>query len=294
MKILVTGANGFLGQHLTLFLEDNKIDVAACGRGECRIPVSSVPFHSIDLTNYKAVCDLIETATPDVIIHTAAMSKPDHCEQNKCDALLHNVNATRHLLEAFRKQNSTGHFIFTSSDFIFGDDGPHAEEHDPSPLNYYGETKLLAEEEVRNSGLHYTIVRPVFIYGKHWEGVRPSFIHWVKNNLEAGNKIKVVSDQRRTPTFVKDICNGISSIINIKASGTYHIAGSEVLSPYEMAVATANFLNLDASLIEEVSADSFPEPVQRAKKSGLRIEKAMNELGFSPTSFRDGLRLSFE
>jgi dTDP-4-dehydrorhamnose reductase len=119
MKILVTGANGFLGQHLTLFLEDNKIDVAACGRGECRIPVSSVPFHSIDLTNYKAVCDLIETATPDVIIHTAAMSKPDHCEQNKCDALLHNVKCNKTFTRSISQTEFNWSFYFYFKRFYF-------------------------------------------------------------------------------------------------------------------------------------------------------------------------------
>ena len=119
------------------------------------------------------------------------------------------------------------------------------------------------------------------------------FLHWVKTNLEAGKKIKVVSDQQRTPTFVNDICNGIISIINKKVTGAFHLAGKDVLSPYQMAVITAEVLGLDSSLIENVTSETFPEPVKRAKRSGLLIDKAKATLGYEPVSFAEGVKASF-
>jgi len=141
--------------------------------------------------------------------------------------------------------------------------------------------------------LTYTIVRPVFIYGPVWNGVRSTFLHWVKNNLEQGKQIKVVSDQTRTPTFVLDICKGIETILQQKQQGDFHLAGKDLLSPYDMAIAVASFLKLDAALIEKVTSESFKEPVQRAKRSGLKIDKAKRLLNYDPVDFAKGVELTF-
>jgi dTDP-4-dehydrorhamnose reductase len=289
MKILVTGANGFLGQHLCLHLAGEGSQVIAAAKGHCRLPVyNGITYEQVELTNKQQVKTLLQKHTPDVIVHTAAMSKPDECNNNKDLAIDVNVTATKYLL-----QLPNTHFIYISTDFIFGEDGPHSEDEVPEPLNFYGETKLMAEEEVKHSGVYYTIVRPVFIYGKTWEGLRPTFLHWVKDNLEKGKPIKVVSDQQRTPTYVLDICKGISSIIKIKATGDFHFAGKDILSPYDMAVITANTLGLDSSLIQNVTSETFPEPVRRAKRSGLKIDKAVKELAYAPVSFEEGVKLTF-
>lgn len=289
MKVLVTGANGFLGQHLSLFLANKNYDVIATGKGQRRIPINKkIVYASAELTVGDQVKSLMDFHKPDVVVHAAALSKPDECENNKAYANAVNVKSTEHLL----KQN-TPHFIYISTDFIFGEGGPHSEDDQPHPLNYYGETKLAAEQKVKSLAALHTIVRPVFIYGKVWEGMRPSFLHWVKNNLKDGKTIKVVSDQLRTPTYVNDICNGIHSIMERKAGGDFHLAGKDILSPYAMAMTVANTLKLDASLIEEVTSETFPEPVRRAKRSGLNIDKAISELGYQPVSFEEGVRLTF-
>ncbi|MFX8685162.1 sugar nucleotide-binding protein, partial [Acinetobacter baumannii] len=74
------------------------------------------------------------------------------------------------------------HFMYISTDFIFGENGPHDENETPAPLNFYGESKLMAEQLVKTMKQHYTIVRPVFIYGPSYGNMRPSFLHWVKKN----------------------------------------------------------------------------------------------------------------
>lgn len=288
MLILITGANGFLGQHLCQHFS-TAYKVIATGRGERRLPSwIDVDYHSADITNAKEVEKLLALYKPNILIHNAAMSKPDECKQNKDGCIAANVESTRHLL-AF----PVSHFIYISTDFVFGENGPHAEDAPTEPLNYYGQTKLQAEQLVMQATNHYSIVRPVFIYGQMWEGVRGSFLHWVVNNLKAGKPIKVVSDQQRTPTYAPDICEGIQSIIKKQAFGAYHLAGANIVSPYEMAVAVAKILHLDESLIEPVTANTFVEPVKRAKRSGLTIEKARRELGYEPVSFEEGLRLTF-
>ncbi|MFZ6025400.1 MAG: SDR family oxidoreductase [Bacteroidota bacterium] len=291
MKIMVTGANGFTAQHLCITLVNKGFEVHALGRGPQRIAVhNQLIYHHIELTNVRSVLELFELVSPDVVIHTAAMSKPDECDLNRDACLKNNVEVTRYLLKASRY--FPVHFIHLSTDFIFGENGPHCEDDQPAPLNFYGESKLMSEKLVQESEIIHTIVRPVFIYGPVWEGMRPSFIHWVKNKLETNESIKVVTDQLRTPTYVYDLCKGIEQILMFKKQGVYHLAGKDILSPYDMAVTVAKLLGYDAKLIIPVTSAEFPEPVCRAKRSGLRIEKAIAELDYAPHSFEEALRLS--
>ncbi|MBC7588942.1 MAG: SDR family oxidoreductase [Chitinophagaceae bacterium] len=292
MKIFITGANGFLGQHLSLYLAAKGFDIITSGRGDCKIPdKEKFIYKQLELTNKKEVLETINELKPHVIIHTAAMSKPDECERQRDVCLLNNVTATSYLVDAANAVD--GKFIYVSTDFVFGEGGPHNEDDFLAPLNFYGESKLMAEELVKKKAKHYAIMRPVFIYGKIWEGMRPTFLHWVKNNLEQNKPIKVVSDQQRTPTYVIDLCKGIEAMIDKNVTGIYHLAGKEILSPYQMAVQVAAILNLDKTLIESVTSETFPEPVKRAKKSGLVIDKARKELGYEPVCFEEGVRRSF-
>jgi dTDP-4-dehydrorhamnose reductase len=290
MKVFITGANGFLGQHLSLYMHKNKYDVCAVSRGESKIPNHGIPYFELELTDKESVLALITRLSPDVIIHNAAMSKPDECHINHELCLLNNVTATEFLLEAARKV--AARFIYVSTDFIFGEGGPHSESSVPAPLNFYGESKLIAENLVKNSGLSQNIIRPVFIYGAQWEGLRPSFIQWVMQNLAAKRSIKVVTDQRRTPTFVLDICVGIDLLLQTNTNESFHFAGPDILTPYEMALTVARVTGLDESLIEPVTADVFPEIVRRAKDSGLLVDKAKKILGYQPHPFEEAVRLS--
>lgn len=293
MKILVTGANGFLGQHLCLYLQCAGYEVVATGRGESRLPPTfSQTYRATDLTNAAAVHALVQQAAPDAIIHAAAMSKPDECHVQREACLLHNVEVTRYLADAANSVNKDVHFIYVSTDFVLGDNGPHDETVAPAPLNFYGESKLQSEQLVATVMKHYAIMRPVFIYGAVWEGLRGGFIQWVKQSLEQGKPVKVVNDQLRTPTYVKDICQGLEAIARLKRNGIYHLAGKEVLTPYQMAVAVAEAAQLDSTLITPVTADTFPEVVQRAKKAGLIVRKAEEELAFAPVGFAAGIKES--
>src|ERR1043165_699636 len=115
-KVLVTGANGFLGQHLCLWLMKNNMSVIATGKGESHFPATEkVVYESLELTNHKDVKKLLKEYKPDIVVHNAAMSKPDICDKNRemCRAV--NVETTRYILEEFE-----GHLIYLSSDFVFG------------------------------------------------------------------------------------------------------------------------------------------------------------------------------
>jgi dTDP-4-dehydrorhamnose reductase len=294
MKVLVTGANGFTGQHLVKTLVNKGFEVIASSRNESKLTsYSNLTYYNCELTDVRNVENLFDLTRPDAVIHTAAMSKPDECAANPELCTANNIQATQYLLEAATKVGSQ-HFVYLSTDFIFGENGPHAEEDAPAPLNLYGASKLDAEALVNASSINSTIVRPVFMYGPVWENLRPSFIQWVASKLKNGEPIKVVTDQARTPTYIGDLCWGIQKIINDQVSGVFHLAGKDIVSPYDMAVAVAKQLNLPLGLIEPVTASTFPEPVKRAQRSGLKIDKAVNELGYAPHSFAAALQKCFE
>ena len=135
----------------------------------------------------------------------------------------------------------------------------------------------------------WAIVRTCLVYGNSASGTRQNIISWVYSQLQKGEAIKVVDDQVRTPTFVEDLANGIVRIIESRSTGIFHISGEETFTPYQMALKTANFCGLDSTKIEKVTANSFTQPAKRPAKTGFRIDKAKQKLGFLPTSFDQAL-----
>jgi dTDP-4-dehydrorhamnose reductase len=293
MKVFVTGANGLLGQHLIRQLVDEgKFNIHATGKGPSRLPyglANGVTYHELDITDFKKSQALIEKISPHIIIHTAAITQPNDCATDKTTCWKTNVGATRTLIKAAQKTKS--YFIFISTDFVFdGKEGPYDEHATANPINDYGESKLLAEEMVEMSDLHWAIVRTVFVYGGKVPGGRMNFINWVKDKLTANEKIKVVDDQLRTPTYVEDLAKGIILVLMKHAKGIFHISGKEMCSPYQLAIMVAEILNLNTSLIEKVTEETFKEPARRPKKTGFIITKAVKELGFVPLKLEEGLQ----
>jgi len=293
MKILITGANGLLGQHLVkLLLDTTAHEIMATSKREPRLVVqdSRLHYYSLDITDGMEVHLLLEKLQPDTIIHCAALTQVDECEQQPIKAWEINVTATRFIVDAAKKINAF--VIFVSTDFVFdGLSGPYRETDTVNPVSYYGSTKVAAEKAVTESGLQYAVVRTCLLYGNILFGTRTNIISWVKENLEQGKKIKVVSDQWRTPTYVADLAKGILLIAEKKAVGLFHISGSDFLNPYEMAMATAAYLSLDTPLIEKTDASNFTQPAKRPAATGFIIEKAKKVLDYSPVSFAQGLKL---
>ena len=290
MKILITGANGLLGQKLVqLLLTKEDISLVATARGESRLGTyGDVAYESLDITDRNAVLKVISKHKPDAIINTAAMTNVDQCESEKaaCDAL--NIDAVRYLNEA--AEQTGAFFLHLSTDFIFsGNEGPYDEEGVPAPVNYYGESKRLGEEIVRNSKTKWAIARTVLVYGIVPDMSRSNIILWVKGSLESGKSIQVVDDQWRTPTLAEDLALGCYLIVKNQAQGIYNISGGDMLTPYEMAVKTARFFNLDETLITKTDSTKFTQPAKRPPKTGFIIEKARRDLGYEPHTFDEGI-----
>lgn len=293
VKILITGANGLLGQHLTKLLIDKNYQVVATSRGESRLPFQpsdNYTYHSMDIANAFDTYAVMNREKPDVVVHAAAMTQVDDCElqPEQCERI--NVQGTAQILTD--AETFSSHFIYISTDFVFdGEQGNYKEEDDTLPISLYGFSKLQAESMVQTSDIPFAIVRTCLVYGNLLKGTRSNIVSWVKDSLEQGKTIQVVSDHVRTPTYVEDLAKGIALIIEKKATGIYHISGKDWLTPYDIALKTAAKYNLDAGKIVKVDAATFKQPGRRPMKTGFVIEKARKDLGFEPMSFEEGLSL---
>eukprot|EP00388_Colpodella_angusta_P016183 GDKJ01040104.1.p2 GENE.GDKJ01040104.1~~GDKJ01040104.1.p2 ORF type:complete len:302 (-),score=29.52 GDKJ01040104.1:1261-2166(-) len=294
-KILITGSNGLLGQKLvSLLANQSDIHLIATARGKNRLPFTEgYEYQEMDITNAEQVAEVIDKIQPNAIIHTAAMTNVDQCEFEKDLCWAMNVKAVEYLVEACEKHNI--YFCHLSTDFIFdGKTGPYSEEAQPSPVSYYGWTKYAAEEVVRRSTCRWSIARTVLVYGIVSDMSRSNIILWVKKSLEEGKNIKVVTDQFRTPTLAEDLAKGCWLMTDKEAKGIFHISGKDFLTPYEMAIKTADFFNLDKSLITEADSSNFTQPAKRPPRTGFILDKAIAVLGYHPVSFEEGIAVVAE
>ena len=291
MRLLITGANGLLGQKLIALLQNNpEVELHATGRGPCRIPEGNYEYHKVNLTEEGALYGLFEQESPEAVIHTAAMTNVDDCEQNPDECWLQNVSCVESLIRCC--ENRDTFLTHVSTDFIFdGLNGPYKEDDKPNPVSVYGESKLAAEKAVMESNLQWGIARTILVYGIAHDMSRSNIVLWVKKALEEGKEIQVVNDQWRMPTIAEDLAMGCWLITQKQAEGIFNISGRDFLSPYEMAVRTAEFFELDKSLIKETDGSKFTQPAKRPPKTGFDLTNSREVLGYEPRSFEEGLEV---
>ncbi|HTJ48172.1 MAG TPA: NAD(P)-dependent oxidoreductase [Cyclobacteriaceae bacterium] len=291
MKILITGSNGLLGQKLVSLLQkDEEVSLFATARGKSAIPIIHGEYDSLDITNTEEVDKIIGAIKPDVIINTAAMTNVDQCETEREACWDANVNSVKHLIHACLKNNV--HLVHVSTDFIFdGSHGPLDENEKPAPVNYYGESKLAAEELLLKSNISWSILRTVLVFGITEDMSRSNIVLWVKNSLEQGKTIQVVNDQWRTPTLAEDLAMGCYLAAKKKATGIYNISGKDFLSPYDIAIQTAEYFKLDKSLIKATDSTQFKQTARRPLTTGFIIDKARKDLEYEPRSFKEGIAI---
>lgn len=290
MRILVTGANGLLGQKLVELILTKEDYLIATAKSKLVLPLTKGEYHQLDVTNKSQVLEVISKTKPDVVINTAAMTNVDLCETEREKCWASNVTSVENLVAACALSNT--HLIHLSTDFIFdGTYGPLDEQAIPNPISYYGQSKWAAEKVVQNSTIPWTIARTVLVYGVTKDMSRSNIVLWVKKSLEEGKTIHVVNDQWRTPTLAEDLAMGCYLAATKKATGIFNISGEEMMTPYDIAIATADFFKLDKSLIRETDSSKFSQAAKRPPRTGFVIRKAKEKIDYKPRTFRDGLKV---
>ncbi len=291
-RVLITGANGMLGQELVALMSRvPRYDVLATGRDEGpRFSGASCGYLPLDVTDPEAVRRAFLDFTPGVVINCAARTHVDGCEDDRDTCWKVNAVAVEHLA---RQCHGLGaRLIQVSTDFVFdGEKGPYRETDRPRPVNFYGKAKLAGENAARDAGIDkWAIARTNVVYGAGEAMPRSNFVLWVIDKLSKGEPVNIFTDQWRTPTYARDLAAGIERIARFGKTGVYNLSGRDFVTMYDFAQAIARVFDFDASLIHPTTSAAFKQKATRPPRTGFIILKAETELGFKPRSIDEALR----
>lgn len=255
MKVLVTGAEGMLGQDLCPILENEGYEVVETN------------INTLDITDELAVMRVLTEESPDFVIHCAAYTNVDKAEEDLENAAKVNAKGTENLAKACAKLNIT--ILYISTDYVF--DGtktePYTPDDKPNPINNYGLTKFQGEEAIRKYCSKYYIARTSWLYGHHGRNFVETMI-----SLKDKEVLKVVDDQRGCPTWTVELSNGIVKLLAGTDYGTYHVCGSGETTWYGFAKEIFTQLGLDVNLQSCTTAE-FPRPAKRPAYSVMDNKK---------------------
>jgi len=286
--ILVTGANGLLGQKVTeIFSHESEHRLILTDIHDKSFYDECTEYLPLDITLKEDVKNAVKKYMPDVIINTAAYTNVDGCETEKELSWRVNVDAVKNFIIASRINESK--IIHISTDYVFdGKTGNYDESSKPNPVSNYGKSKLASENALIISGIKCAIVRTMIIYGTA-RNVRPNFALWLINKLGNKEHVKIVDDQFGMPTISDDLAWGLLKITDLDKSGIYHICGSEYLNRYDFAVKVAGVFGFDENLIMPSKTSDLDQAAARPMNSSFILLKAETELGIKPLNVTEGL-----
>lgn len=281
--LLVTGASGFLGWHLCRQAQ-KKWQVHGTYR-QHPVNIPGVQPHAVDLTQRAAVQNWLQQFQPHGVIHTAALSKPNDCEQYPDLSYAVNVEATRTLAEYCGERQIP--FVFTSTEQVFdGESAPYGESDPPTPISIYGRHKVEAEQQIQQVHPQAAICRMPLMYGPP-SPTTESFVQGFIRILEAEKPLTLFVDEYRTPAYVEDAAEGLLLALE-KGSGTLHLGGPERINRYEFGLLLAEIFGLNPVFITPCHRADVPMPAPRPADLTTSNERAV-ALGYQPRNVRAGL-----
>ena len=284
LKFLVTGSAGLVGQQVVKYLSKSN-QVFSCYNESKPEYGDSV---KMDLKNYEMVSSVLTEIKPDVVIHLGAMTGVDLCEKEKTSASEINTKATEIIAKECSKLNSF--LVYVSTDYVFdGNFGMYKEDDVANPLGFYGKSKLEGEKAVQNFSTNWCIVRTSTPFGLH--PTKKSFPIWVIENLQKQKQIDVLIDQFTSPTYVPNLSRMLIEISERRITGIIHAAGASKISRYQMASMVSDKLNLDGTLLKQISMNKMKWVAQRPKDSSLDVSRASSILNEKPQKIDQSLNL---
>lgn len=281
-KILATGAIGMVGSRFLEMFKD-------------KYEVSNIDILSgVDITDKSSVEKFVADHPADTLIHLAAFTDTNKAweEKGNTDGICYKVNVvgTKNLAEVCAHHSI--HLIHVSTDFVFdgAKDGAYVEDDATSPLEWYGETKAIAEAVVKDSGVSYTIVRIAYPYRANFES-KPDLVKKIREGLESRKLNPQFSDTIITPTLIDDIARAFDKIIARKPQGIYHVTGSTSLSPFELAQKVAVAYGFGKDIVKESSLTEYLKTATRpfAARAAMDNSKATKDLGLTFATIDEGL-----
>lgn len=285
-QILITGGSGFLGWNLVNYAA-NLYDVYFT---YCQHPikVAGCQEYHLNLQDTEEIDEVIGEIQPEIIIHTAALSNADICEQRRSMAHDINVTATRRLAKIAEDHGCR--FVYISTDLVFdGKKGDYVETDLPRPVNYYAETKLSGEKVVREIVTDFLIVRLSLLYG-NGNKYSGGFTKWMQTQLGQNITIPLFTDQYRTPVYAKDAARAIFEMIEqpVKRE-VFHIGGKERVNRYDFGKKFAKVFNYNERYLRPVSMEDVKAIAERGIDCSLNSHKIQQQLSFQLSDVAAGL-----
>lgn len=288
MNVLVTGANGQLGNEMRIVSKGSKdhyifTDV---------IEVDGQETTFLDITNLDNVRDIVRTQRISVIVNCAAYTNVDKAEtdQDFCEVL--NAKAPENLAIAMKEVN--GLLVHISTDYVFGGDSyntPCKEDQEGIPTGVYGLTKLHGEQNIQNSGADYLIFRTAWLYSEFGKNFVKTMLHFTSTKPQ----LKVVFDQTGTPTYAYDLAKMIYEIIEQRKykgnTGIYHFSNEGVCSWFDFTKMIAEYAGNTNCDIQPCHSNEFPSPVKRPAYSVLDKTKVKDTFGVKVPYWTDSLKI---
>lgn len=273
MHILVTGANGQLGRRFVELYRDESV----AGTREGGPGVVTVP-----LERPEEAAQSVRRLAPDWVLHAGAMTDVDGCERDPQKARLVNATATGALAAAARDVGAR--MAYVSTDYVYdGARGSYRETDATAPLSVYGATKLEGEEAARRELPGVLIGRTSVVFGPH----KKNFVTWLVGELRAARPVRIVDDQRVSPTYTTDLAEQLHALMHAGEQGVFHTAGATALSRLDMAREIADVFGLDASLITPIRSNDLKWLARRPPDATLDVSAVSKYK--RPMTFREAL-----
>lgn len=294
MKILITGSNGLLGQKIVKRCLKHHIPFIATSKGENRNPeCPNSNYFPLDLQQFDEVEKWVVDQKPTAIIHTAALTNVDYCEDHPEECHQVNVLASKVLFEAAKSVQA--HFQLLSTDFVFdGENGPYKEEDPVNPLSVYAKSKVDAEKLLIEDPEQYTdwsIARTIIVYGTGFGLSRSNMILWALEALPKGEIMKLVDDQFRSPTWADDLAYGCVEIVKRNQTGVFHLSGPISRPINQIVEEVGKALGLKNLNIETISSKTLNQAAQRPPRTGFDLSKAEKWLDYHPMDIQETIPL---
>lgn len=283
-RLLITGISSFLGSYLLDWLPMGWRTVGTYL--DNRPHRDDIPRYRVDITKQTELDIIIHRIKPDAIIHTAAASNPNWCEQNETLSYHINVRATQQLAEYAAVHQIP--FIFTSTDLVFdGDAAPYAEDAAAHPVSIYGHHKLIAEQMIQKVYDQATIARLPLLYGMPSYG-QNFFPNWL-NKMQTGQVVGAFTDEFRTPVDGESAARGLLILLHQAATGIYHLGGTESISRYDFAIKMADAFRLPTAMIKPALREQVTMAAARPRDVSLNSEKSY-QLGYQPATLAENFQ----
>lgn len=276
---LLIGAAGLVGAHLRLALRGR--DIVATYH---RLPVPGGVV--LDVTDRDAVRRLVTASRPRTILLAAAETHVERCEREPAATRKVNVDGTRHVAEAAAEIGAS--LVVFSSEYVFdGTRGVYTEDDAPAPLNEYGRQKVEIESIAQSSGQHL-ICRTSGVFGL--DPSRKNFVLQLIGELAAGREFTVPSDQLITPSYGLSVARAVVELVDGGRSGTFHVAGPDVMDRTAFAQHITRVFGLDTSLLRARPTEQLGLAAARPLRAGLSDVTLRAVLGHALTPVDVALR----